>query len=63
MTNNRSDNQYEADKFDADLYRLIRRAESNQTTDRRWLHLAAQLRGVRPSVRVMMHERDLEMTE
>jgi hypothetical protein len=62
MRNNRTDNEYEADKFDMELYNLICRAESNESLDRRWKHLAAQLRGVRPSVRAMMHKRDLEVT-
>ena len=56
-------NEVEADKFDLELNRLLRRAEANADAHPNWLDACAQLRCARSKVRAMMSEEDRVRTQ
>lgn len=63
----RTKTQAEANEFDADLYRLISRADffadRKDKTAKLWAEVGRRLNGARPVVRGMMHQKDADDTK
>jgi hypothetical protein len=59
---NRTKEQAFADDLDCDLYRLIRRAESEAVRDKYWNKVVRALHDARPFVRHRMHANDRART-